>query len=220
MANPYLDQVEFDSSNPEARCPCVLLLDVSGSMRGPRIEQLNEGLRVLQQTLQEDDLASMRVEIAIVSFGHEVRVEQDFVTAMQFEAKTLATQGLTPMGEAVNLALDMVSQRKDVYRQNGVPYYRPWLFLITDGAPTDDWQSAAQKIKAQEAQKSIAFFTVGVEEADMNILGELSTRAPLALKGLNFQELFVWLSQSLTSVSHSQVGEQVPLQSPAGWAEV
>lgn len=220
MAEHHLDQVQFDDSNPEPRCPCVLLLDVSGSMSREPIRQLNEGLVALQQALQEDDLASMRVEIAIVSFGSNIRVEQDFVTANQYSPKPLSASGTTPMGEAINLALDMVTQRKDIYKQKGVPYYRPWVLLITDGGPTDPWQAAAQRVRQQEAQKSVAFFAVGVEGADMDILSQIATRTPLHLQGLNFRELFVWLSQSLASVSHSQVGEQVPLQSPTGWAAV
>lgn len=221
MLNQYLEQVEINTDNPEPRCPCVLLLDVSGSMGGKRIKLLNEGLVTFQEALRADDLASMRVEVAIVTFGGEVRVEQNFVTADEFKAKKLRTIGDTPMGKAINVALDMVSQRKKVYRENALPYYRPWIFLVTDGHPTDnEWQEAAQRVKEAEEDKSVAFFAVGVEGAEMSRLAEISTREPVRLKGLNFREMFVWLSGSLTSVSHSQVGEQVPLESPAGWAAV
>lgn len=221
MLNDYLEQVEFDSSNPEPRCACVLLLDVSGSMSGERIELLNEGLVTFQQALQADDLASMRVEVAIVTFGGEVKVAQAFVTANQFEAKPLMTTGDTPMGKAINVALDMVNERKNTYREHGVPYYRPWVFLITDGYPTDnEWGEAAQRVKQAETRKSVAFFAVGIKGAEMSRLAQISTRKPVKLKGLNFREMFVWLSVSLTSVSHSQVGEQVPLTSPAGWGAV
>jgi uncharacterized protein YegL len=220
MANQYLEQVEFDTSNPEPRCACVLLVDVSGSMSGEPIQQLNEGLVAFQQALNADSLASLRVELAIVSFGSNVTVARDFVTANQFQPPKLSASGSTPMGQAINLGLDMVTQRKSTYQQNGVAYYRPWIFLITDGAPTDEWQSAAQRVKQLEASKGVAFFAVGVQGANMNTLGQIATRTPLQLKGLNFRSMFVWLSQSLTSVSHSQVGQQTPLPAPQGWAEV
>jgi uncharacterized protein YegL len=220
MANQYLEQVEFDTSNPEPRCACVLLVDVSGSMGGEPIQQLNEGLVAFQQALNADSLASLRVELAVVSFGCNVTVARDFVTANQFQPPKLSASGSTPMGQAINLGLDMVTQRKSTYQQNGVPYYRPWIFLITDGAPTDEWQSAAQRVKQLEASKGVAFFAVGVQGANMNTLGQIATRTPLQLKGLNFRSMFVWLSQSLTSVSHSQVGQQTPLPAPQGWAEV
>ena len=218
--NSLLDEVEFDTSNPEPRCPCVLLLDTSGSMYGRPIEELNNGLAAFQKSLQHDDLAAMRVEVAIVTFGGDVEVAQDFVSAHEFQAPRLSVSGQTPMGAAVEQALDMIQQRKAVYKQNGVPYYRPWIFLLTDGAPTDGWQNAAQRIQEEESRKSVAFFAVGVYGADMDTLGQIATRQPVGLKGLHFREMFEWLSVSLTSVSHSQVDEQVPLESPIGWAEV
>jgi len=216
----YLEQVEFDTSNPEPRCACILLLDVSGSMAGQPINQLNDGLVTFQQALQNDPLASMRVEVAIVTFGGSVIMEQDFITADQYQARNLAVSGMTPMGEAINHALDMLRQRKDTYKQNGVSYYRPWIFLITDGAPTDDWQTAAQRIKQEEQKQALAFFTVGVQNADMNTLAQIAIRQPVGLKGLNFKDMFVWLSQSLGSVSRSQPGEQLALPPPTGWAQV
>jgi len=220
MSSQHLDLVKFDNSNPEARCPCVLLVDVSGSMTGAAIDELNKGLVAFQQELQHDDLAALRVEVAIVSFGTNVRVEQDFISAHEFTAQPLRTGGNTPMGGAINLVLDMVRKRKDTYKQLGIPYYRPWIFLITDGAPTDEWRSAAQRVQAEEAGKTVAFFAVGVQKADMKVLAQITARQPLRLQGLNFRDMFVWLSQSLTSVSHSQVGEQVPLPAPTGWSVI
>ena len=216
------DAIEF-AENPEPRCPCILLLDTSGSMSGAPINALNEGIKVFQEELNKDELAAKRVEVAIVSFDSNVRVVQDFVTADQFEPTKLATEGLTQMGAAIEKALDMLSDRKSLYRSNGITYYRPWIFMITDGAPTDSAvviERVKARIKEEEAKKSLAMFAVGVENADMTKLSQIVVRSPLKLKGLCFRELFSWLSNSITSVSQSRPGEQVPLLPPSGWSEV
>lgn len=118
------EAVEF-AENPEPRCPCVLLLDTSGSMQGASIATLNQGLQTFRDDLARDALASLRVEVAIVTFDSTVTVVQDFVTADQFEPPTLTAQGLTYMGGAIHKALDMIQARKAQYRAHEWPSIVP-----------------------------------------------------------------------------------------------
>jgi uncharacterized protein YegL len=192
-------------------------------MQGAPIAALNEGLRTFKETLTQDSLAARRVEVAVVTFDSEVNVAQDFITADQFEPPALTAQGLTHMGAAIHKALEMVQARKTQYRANGVAYYRPWVFMITDGAPQGETdfvvEQAAQRIQAEEASKHVAFFAVGVEGADMTRLTRLVVRTPVKLIGLNFAEMFVWLSASMQAISQSNPDDQVALP-PPGWGAV
>jgi len=235
MALTQLEQVEFQE-NPEPRCPVVLLLDTSGSMAGKPIDELNAGLQDFQKALKDDRLASLRVEVAVVTFGGDVNAldvtaggtksvpfdaQQAFVTADRFLAPTLDAKGETPMGEAVGRGLSLIHDRKEIYKQASLDYFRPWMFLITDGRPTDNgWEAVADQARTEEARKGLAFYAVAVEGADMKTLQRFSDqRPPVKLKGLAFRELFQWLSKSLSSVANSQPGQQAPLP-PVGWAEM
>ncbi len=217
------EQIPFGSDNfaenPEPRCPCVLLLDTSGSMGGQPIDQLNEGVRTFKQELMTDPLATKRVEVAIVTFG-PVTVEADFHTVPNFHPRELDTTGDTPMGAAINMGIEMVSRRKKEYKEHGIAYYKPWIILITDGAPTDEWSRAAMNVKEGEQSKKFAFFAIGVEGANMDILKQISVRAPLKLKGLMFREFFMWLSASMKMVSSKNPGAAINLLPPSGWSEL
>ncbi|MEH2303971.1 vWA domain-containing protein [Nostoc sp.] len=207
--------------NPENRCPVILLLDTSGSMSGQPIQELNRGLAAFKEDVQKDSQASLSVEVSMITFGPIVKLTQDFVTIDQFTPPTLEVGGVTPMSGAIEYALDFLENRKQTYKDNGILYYRPWVFLITDGAPTDSWDSAAQRLRQAEAQSRLSFFAVGVQGADMNILKQISPpeRPPVTLNGLNFRDLFVWLSASMKRVSSGKVGQAVAL--PAmGWGQI
>ncbi len=217
------EQISFETndfaSNPEPRCPCILLLDVSGSMSGQPLNELNAGLVTFRDELSADALAMKRVEVGIVTFG-PVKVEAPLTSASTFYPPNLQSQSDTPTGAAITQALNMVEDRKREYKANGISYYRPWVFLITDGKPTDSWKSAADAIREGEASKKFAFFAIGVQGADMETLRQISVREPMSLQGLKFGALFSWLSTSLRSVSRSTPGTEVPLETPKGWASV
>jgi uncharacterized protein YegL len=222
--------VKHDNRDP--RVACALLLDTSASMGGEPIAQLNKGYEALREALGEDPLARKRTEIAVVTFGGSEQLAVPFTEGRDLEPKSFHANGATPMGAALELGLDQLIARKQSYKDAGLEYYRPWLFVITDGAPTDGsrFTAAAARVRETEAKKGVAVFAVGVEGADMGTLAQLSdTREPLQLDGLKFIELFQWLSASMGVVSQSIPGatdaevasnEQIPLPSPRGWANL
>ena len=207
--------------NPENRCPVILLLDTSRSMSGPPIEELNRGLMAFKDDLLRDTQASLSVEVAIIQFGKTVKLVQDFVTVDEFSPPSLRADGLTPMGQAINYALDLLEQRKTTYKSNGIQYYRPWVFMITDGAPTDMWKNASKRLQEEEQANKLLFFTAAVEGADMDTLSYITppARPPVMLHGLDFSSLFIWLSGSMKRVSNGKVGDVIVLP-PVGWGQI
>jgi uncharacterized protein YegL len=209
------------AENPEPRCPCVLLLDTSGSMQGDSIDELNRGMQAFRNELFNDSLSMKRVEIAVVTFG-PVSVLHEFTTADMFSPTRLEAAGDTPLGAAVTRGLGLLRTRKQVLRDNGIKLFRPWIFLITDGDPTDNWHHLPQIIRDGEENKSFSFFALGVQGANFDILKKISVREPMKLDGIKFKEFFMWLSASLKNVSGSNPGDsvQIPDYKPYGWAEV
>lgn len=207
--------------NPENRCPVILLLDASASMSGQPIQELNRGVAAFKEDLLSDDQASLSVELAIIRFGGNVSLIQDFVTVEDFSPPTLTTDGSTPMGQAIEMALDTLEKRKALYKENSVLYYRPWVFLVTDGAPTDNWQSAARRLRKAEDSRQLSFFAVGVEGTEFEVLKQIVSpeRPPVKLNGLDFRSLFIWLSASMKRVSSGKVGEAVELPA-VSWGRI
>jgi uncharacterized protein YegL len=218
----------------EPKCPLVLLLDVSGSMGQvvegkQKIEELNAGVKTLKDELTKDSLAAKRVEVGVVTFGDadEVKVFSEFTAIENFSPAPLVANGSTPMGNAILKGIDLIAERKSLYNERGINYYRPWIWLVTDGMPTDmspnnqTWNKVIDAVHRGEKEKKFVFFAVGVEGADLETLRLISppNRVPVTIKGVQFKEMFTWLSRSMKQVSASKAGAQVKLE-PAGWAEV
>lgn len=213
MEEKYLLRQEDLVDNPTARVPICLVLDVSGSMGGAPIAELNEGVRLFFNGIRSDEVAQYAAEICVVTFGATVTKALDFMSIEHQQVPTLVADGATPMGAGVNLGLDLLEARKEDYKRAGVDYYQPWIVVMTDGEPTDDISAAAARISSLVAGKKLTVFPIGIGGgANMNKLGTLSpTRPPLRLQGLNFKEFFTWLSRSVSRVSQSMPGETVEL---------
>lgn len=212
-----LNQTSFEkpkiAAMTEPHLACVLLLDTSGSMAGASIKSLNKAINSFKEKTSMDELARKRVDIAIIEFNDEANLIQDFTPISQMGPIELEAGGLTAMGQGINFAIDKVKERNRFYNQQGTPCYKPWIFMITDGAPTDDITQAAQRIKDEESKGThgkLKFFALGVENYDKNTLHQLTKRV-MALTDTDFTGIFNWLSESMVAISVSRIDENVPL---------
>ena len=208
---------------PSPRCACMVVLDTSYSMSGAPINQLNAGFQQYLQTLNEDEVAACTVEVAAITAGGQVNEVLPFTSPLHIDScAPFSAGGMTPLGGAVNLALDKLEARKNEYKKAGVPYYQPWLVIISDGEPNDDnWQAAAARAKHLAGNRQLVSLVVGVDGASMQVLGEFSNRPAIKLDGLKFNEFFEWLSASMSRVSQSSsTTASVDLPPMDGWASI
>jgi len=221
------DQVEIGNPS-QPHCPTVLLLDTSGSMaEAQKIDDLNAGLIAFQEDVLQDDLARKRLDVALVTFGSGVNYLHVFSGMEEFCPPVLTASGQTPMAEGIETALNLVEERKQQYRTQGIDHFRPWVIMITDGEPTDmrsgdaKWLEIKERLRSGEKKAKFTFFAIVAEPGNLEMLKDLCpARPPMRLKGGRFKEFFLWLSNSTKRVSSSKVGEQVSLPSPSTWANI
>lgn len=218
--------VQFSSDplpiNPgERHVPVVLLVDNSSSMLGDPMSELNQGLIEFGQALQNDSLALGRAEVCVISFNSTVQIEMSFRPATEYQAPVLKAGGATALNEAIDAGLDMIENRKSEYRAQGIAYYRPWLFVLTDGAPTDISRESGSMSRLQHTieSKKVVYMPMGIgANADIRKLQQyypdsVKIKPVLKAEASNFKEAFVWLSNSIAIVSHSdpEIASEVSL---------
>jgi uncharacterized protein YegL len=211
----FMDFSVETPENYEQKCLCVLVLDVSGSMEGEPINQLNIGIQDFYEDIKDNSTTANRLEVCIVEFSDTTKVLVEPSLADNFTMPILTTKGTTKLVDGVRVAIKKAEDRKNWYKQTKQKYYRSWVILITDGAPDpeQDINGLSQEIKAGMIAKSFNFFAVGVQGARMDILQQISSpeMQPAMLEGLKFSDFFKWLSASMTTITNSIDGEQVDL---------
>lgn len=216
--------MDFSTESPqnyEQKCCCVLVLDVSSSMAGNPINELNKAMQFFHDDIQKDSTTANRLEIGVVEFSSDVKTLIDPSLVQSFTMPILTTKGTTALVDGVREGISIVRSRKQWYKNSGQPYYRPWIILITDGEPDGDQDinGLSSEIKDAVSKRDFLFFAIGVQGANMNTLNLLSDSSmPAAhLEGLKFKEFFVWLSNSMGEVANSKDGDKFDLPNPASW---
>jgi uncharacterized protein YegL len=226
-------EIDYQSSSSQRQL-CMLVLDASGSMGEPvagsgktRIQMLNDGLKAFKDDLMKDEVARNKVRISIVLVGgpqDDAALLMDWTDVIDYEPFEVSAGGLTPLAKGLRIGLQVIEQEKLSLKSAGITYTRPWMFVMTDGAPTDtptEWQTATAECHQYERDRRCSIFPIGVDDADMNVLAQVSSTTPPALmSAAKFREFFVWLSASTRIASASAPGSTVQLPTTNGWAFV
>lgn len=206
--------------NPDPRVPVCLCLDTSTSMRSTingktRIQLLQEGLEELYDAIYEDEDARYAAEFCIVTFDNVATKLMDFSRVeygnVRENPPKLTANGMTVMGDGLNMALDLLEKRKEQYKGKAVDYYQPWLVLITDGEDNGDADSmrrARERIHELVAQKKLCIYPFHVgRDKGFAALKDLSpAQEPMNIGANQMKGMFKWLSKSVVKVSCSRLG--------------
>jgi uncharacterized protein YegL len=215
--NNLLDAVPQIVNASEHHMALLFLVDSSGSMgakvigthRSP-IDELNNALNRFKAEVCMDEHTKDILDVAIVEFNTEYRVVQEFSPIEYMKPVELQASGVTYINEALETAINMVTERSRFYRRAGAEPYKPWIVLISDGAPMDtSIDEMANKINELVEQERLAFWSLAVEGADMDVLHKLSGRRVLKLAGYDFTGFLDWANKSMRAVSQSSPGEKI-----------
>lgn len=199
-------EIEWDTSEFR-RLPVYLLLDCSSSMTGMKIQQVNDGVQTLYRELMNDPRAVETVHICVIHFASSA-AKTALVPIASFQPPQFAANGSTALGEALRLlnqSLDTDLKAVNM-GQRSKGDYKPLIFLLTDGQPTDAWQAEAQKLKSRTTMKSANVIALAIgADADPDMLKQVT---PTVLKMDTvtpelLHEFFVWVSQSVKQASKS-----------------
>lgn len=191
--------------------PVILLLDVSGSMSGAKIQNLNDAVSDMLGTFRDTENSEIEIHVAIIAFGEEVRLHQALASASAITWHDLDASGMTPLGTALKMAKAMIEDK------NVVPSraYRPTVVLVSDGQPTDDWQQPlADFIKDGRSSKCDRMAMAIGADADEGVLGKFIEGAKTSLfyaeNAKQLRDFFKFVTMSVTIRTQSKDKNVVP----------
>lgn len=201
MSNQF--NINFGESTSQEsstrKFPICLVLDTSGSMHGKNIQDLNLNVHQFLQFVANNPKARRNAEISIIEFGGDVRVITGYNSIENIRFNDLEAYGATPLGEAVEKALELLDIRRQYYRNNAIEHYKPIMLIMSDGEPTDAYEPVADEVYNLVESKQLKIFPVGIGlKFNVAHLARFSPflKPRLISNSSDFSELFELLSAS------------------------
>ena len=194
-----------ESDSWTRRLPVYLLMDCSGSMSGEPIEAVRQGMKALLMELKSDPQALETVWLSVITFSSSARQVVPLTELNQFKEPPIDASGSTAMGEALKLLASCIDKEVKKSTQDQKGDWKPLIFMMTDGEPTDSWEGPADSIKQKKPGNFIA--CGAGPNVNENTLKRL-TKPEFVLRLNNLQPdtlkaFFKWMSDTIGTTSQS-----------------
>lgn len=199
--------IEFPTDTAR-RLPVYLLLDTSSSMQGVKIVGVNNGVTLIYQELMNDPRSASTVYISVITFASQA-YQIPLMPITQFTPPQLSANGTTALGGALSILNQSLDQDLIANQPGAKGDYKPLVFLLTDGQPTDHWQNEAQRLHTRAAGRVVNVIGLGIgDDADMGTLQQICTSV-LHMNNAspeNIRAFFAWVSDSIKTASRAVQG--------------
>jgi uncharacterized protein YegL len=231
MEDKYLRRIDF--SNKAKRVPICFCIDTSASMEvviddggiktGKKVfvdqreyeiveggttlmDKIHEGLKNFYDAILDDDMACDSCESAIVTFNDKAKLYEGFSSVEEKSVPNFSSLigGNTNVSPAIRMALDLLSKQKELYKNNKISYFQPWLVLFTDGLPTDDVSVIKRELMQMQDDDKLSVYTMALSDDPelLNALRGFSKKQPIRCADpKDIQRFFEFLAKSVSVVA-------------------
>ena len=191
--------------------PVVLLLDVSYSMSGTKIDNLNKAVEDMLRAFVHEEKMETEILVAVITFGNDVNLHISYKKASEIRWQSLQPEGMTPMGTALEMAKAMIEDKNTTPSRA----YRPTIVLVSDGQPNDEWEKPLEDFISHGRSSKCDRMAMAIgSDADENILNRFlkGTEHDLfrAQNAHQLHEFFQRVTMSVSMRTHSKNPNVVP----------
>ena len=194
--------------------PVILLLDVSSSMSGDKIENLNKAVEDMLDTFAQEEKMETEILVSVITFGNQVELQVPCTKASQVQWQGLQANGMTPMGTALKMAKAMIEDKETTPSRA----YRPTIVLVSDGQPNDSWERPLEDFISEGRSSKCDRMAMAIgRDADETVLKRFIEGTPhnlfYAENAGQLHEFFQRVTMSVTMRTQSKNPNVVPTPS-------